>query len=280
MQRVLRVSVNILKDNHNAVRTCRAFGEGIKRQGDVVDYRTDRDHNVRGYHAVVLWGFVQTCQDLIAQCVEHHVPYVFMDMAYWARDTYYKVSVNDRHPTAYLMKKPQPRDRFHSLGLAVKPMQVRKTGNIILAGMSGKAAWAWSFGPEQFEKETALQLQKLTGRPIIYRPKPNWSGATGIPGTKFDKTTPLERVWKDTYCVVTHHSNVGCGALLEGVPVFSKRGAASVLGRWPLDQLENPLLTTPPTREQWASNLAYCQWSLKEMDQGLPWGHLKKEGLV
>ena len=43
------------------------------------------------------------------------------------------------------------------------------------------------------------------------------------------------------------------------------------------------LIEAPPTlsnRLEWASNIAYCQWSIAEMKAGLPWQHLKSEGLV
>jgi hypothetical protein len=235
---------------------------------------------MEGYQAAVLWGFVTSCQEIIKNCKAQGIPFVFMDLAYWARDKgYFKVSVNDRHPTDYFMLQSKPDDRFRKFGLSIKPwQQLSPSSYVLLAGMSGKAAWAWGMQNEVYERDTIRILRQFTQRPIIYRPKPSWPDATNLPGAKLDKVTPLSNAIRGAHCVVTHHSNVGCDALLEGIPVLSKYGIASVLGPHDLGSVEHPYY--PAGREQWAYNAAYCQWSLDEMANGACWNHLKETGLV
>lgn len=273
----MRVSVNILNRNGSAGKTCEAFAKGIARSGDEAVKRTDKDHNMQGFDAAVLWGYVTTCQNVIKSCKDKGIPWVFLDMGYWQRADHFKVAVNERHGTAYFMDKPKPPDRFKKFRISVKPWR-KKGGNILLAGMSAKAAWSWGLQNEEYEKNTVYQLQRLTAREIIYRPKPNFVEAQPISGSKMDRHTPVEVALLRAHCVIAHHSNLACDALLEGVPVLCKYGLASVLAPYDLTSVEHPFY--PEGREQWAYNAAYCNWSLEEMASGKCWGFLKEEGLI
>lgn len=277
----MRVSINILARNAHATRTCQAMAEGIKRCGDIPVYRTDSDHNMDGFSAAVLWGYVTSCQTVIKSCIDRGIPWVFLDMGYWKREAnYFKVSVNDRHPTAYFQKHSKDHRRWSQLGIPLMPRQRNESGYILIAGMSGKAAWSWNLPAEQFERELISTIVKMTDRQIVYRPKPNWAEATKLKGARFDVKTPVHKALGESWCVATHHSNVGCDALVAGVPIFSKRGIASVLSNSSLLTVTAPVFPTDAERQQWAHDAAYCQWSVDEMAQGYCWSWLKEEGLI
>lgn len=268
-----------MKENHHAQRTCGAFAEGLKRHGVIVDMRSDRDHNMAGYDACVLWGFWENCQKVVAAAEAKRIPWIYLDLAYWRREQFYfKVSINDRHPTAYFNDNPLPLSRFEKLKLDISPWQ--STGEYILvAGMSGKGAWSFKLPPGGYESKVIHCLSGLTNRPIIYRPKPNWGAATPIPNSRMDKVTPIERALAGAWAVVTHHSNVGVDGLLAGVPVFTELGVAVPMaypdncGELSLAQIEQPY--RPEGRTQWAANVAHCQWTITEMQKGICWAYLK-----
>ena len=276
----MRVSIHAITGHMSAVKTCKAMAKGIEKCGDEAVIRSVTDTNVSSFDAVVLWGFIEPCQQIIRNCQNLGIPWVFIDLGYFRREKgYYKVTVNDRHPDKYLMILPHPKKRFEKLGLTIKPWRINPSGSILIAGMSGKAAWSWGLQPEEYERAVIQELQtRYPDFPIIYRPKPTWSGASLIPGTKFDKFQPLKHLWSKLWCVVSHHSNVCCEALIEGIPVFCQYGAASVLGPHDLTKIRSPEYSD--NREQWAANLAYCQWSLTEMEEGVVWSYLKEVGLI
>ena len=274
----MRVSVNILKGNGNAMRLCDLMAQGIKASGDTAVARTANDHNMKGFDAALLWGFVTECQQIVAACKEANIPWVYMDNGYQLRSTHFKVAVNDRHPDAYLMKRDMPGDRYKKWGVEILPWRSNLTpaDPIVVAGMSPKAAWSFGLAFEEYERATVAELRKHTKRPIIYRPKiSNSPNAAPIPGSTFDGKEPISSVMARAHCVVSHHSNVGCDALLAGVPVFTRRGAALSMGISDdeLNHVEEPFY--PVDREQWACNLAYCQWSSPEMVSGECWRHMK-----
>lgn len=271
----MRVSVNIIKNHINSTTLCQAFAKGIKVGGDTPQLRTDHSSDMKGYDAALFWGFTTECQRLAENCKAAGIPWVFMDLGYFGREKYFKVMVNDRHPTSYIMNRNLPNDRWQRFGIPIQPWATGRR-NILIAGMSHKAAWSYGVGFEAWEREVVDKLRTLTDRTIIYRPKPNsLHVAKPIPGAVFDKTTPLSALLASAYCVIAHNSNTCCEALLAGVPVFTRYGAARPLGlgEEELHRLENPL--RPEGREQWAANLAYSQWTTREMASGECWRHIK-----
>jgi hypothetical protein len=276
----MKVSINILANHTTASTTCRAMADGIKAAGDTPVIRSATDYNMDGFNAIVIYGFVQECQDAIKAAEHAHIPWVFIDLGYWARSDHYKISVNDRHPTKYYMRANKSLDRFNRWGIPILPRKEATDGYILLAGMSAKAAWSFGLRAEQYERDTISAIQRITKRTIVYRPKPSWGNAGPIPGTVFDKKTRYDAALAAAHVVVTHHSNVATDAILAGIPAIAKRGAASTLAPYDLTTVENPVWPTDDQRRQHAANLAYCNWSVTEMRDGSCWRHLRNSGLV
>lgn len=211
---------------------------------------------------------------------------VYIDLGYWGRREggrwtgYHKLVVNDRHPNAYLWDWEAPPDRlarFH-----VEPKARRAGGNhVVLCGMSDKGARSCGYEPEQWERQAIAAIRKHTNRPIIYRPKPSWKGAKPIEGTHYSsKLRTFEQELECAHCVVTRHSNCALEALLAGVPAHATEGVAATVVPWNLDRIEAPPMPSADMLRQLAQNVAYCQWSIAEMRDGLPWQHLIERGLI
>ena len=272
----MRVSINIQTGNYNAERVCKAYAEGISAVGDKAILRTDKDADMNGYDAAVFWGYWQNCQRIVKVCERDKKPYVYVDLGYWRRERgYFKAAMNHRHPTKYLMSKSMPHDRWQALDMNIASWKRNGGKTVVVAGMSGKGAWSWGMEGGQYEKGVIDQLRQFSTRPIVYRPKPNWHQAVPIVGSDMDRLSPIATLLHRAHCVVTHHSNVGCDAVVAGVPVLTRHAAALHMGLPDTDlkRVENPCY--PEGREQWAANLAYCQWTLEEMRYGVAWRHMK-----
>lgn len=208
---------------------------------------------------------------------------IFADLGYFGRrkrsryDGYHKLVLNARHPTEYFQREQHAPDRFASFGIPIQPW--RKEGrHVLVVGMSAKAARAEGLVPEAWERETVNQLRRITHRPIVYRPKPNWDDARPIMGADFRKDQTLAEAFADCHAVVAHHSNVAVDALIAGIPCICPDGVASVMSGWNLTQIESPPM--PKGRNQWAADLAYTQYSVDEMQDGRAFQYLLAEGLI
>lgn len=271
----MRVSVNVLHGNSNAQLLCRAFAQGITAAGDTAVMRTALESNMDSFDAALFWGFVTECQNIKKECEARGIPWFFMDNGYQLRSTHFKVTLNDRHPESYIMHRSMPDTRFKQWGVTIQPWK-RDGKYILLAGSSRKASWSFGRSFEEYETWAADKIRDVTDVPIVYRPKPNsFREARQIRYTRLDMTTPFDQLLAGAWAVVNHHSNVGCDALLAGVPVFTRCGAALPLSAHDslLYSINAPLY--PDGREQWAYNLAYCQWSAAEMASGECWRHMR-----
>lgn len=207
---------------------------------------------------------------------------IYADLGYFGRreggrwSGYHKLSINDRHPTNYYRARKHAPDRFLKHNVPIQPWGEGRY--VIVAGMSDKGALAEGYQPHQWEQWAINEVRKHTDRPIVYRPKPSWSGKIRLPGAEYQVGVPLEHALKDCHAVVCHHSNVAVEAILAGVPAFTWGGVAEEMGCQDLSMMESP--HRPDNREEWAHALAYTQWNIAELATAEPWLHLKNEGLI
>lgn len=257
---------------------------GIRKHDEQAREIIEEFYNGPVSQIAVFYGLRGNLRQVFADYRMYQRKAVHVDLGYWNRTEggklygYHKVTVNNRHPTAYFQNKRHPHDRFSKLGLQIKPWRTNGE-HILVAGMGPKAADVEGFAPNQWEKDAVAKLRMHTDRPIIYRPKPSWHHPEPIDGTMLSPNNqPLEEVLRKCHAVVSHHSNVCVDALIEGVPVFCVKGVAVTMGLNDISKIEEPLI--PDGREQWAADIAYCQWRPDEMKEGLVWRHLKNEGLI
>lgn len=280
----MKIAVYFAPNNARSKMIADAMIAGIRRQVPSAMKISSLAYKGRPEHDIALfYGLAEGLRRVLDDYVSADRKAVYIDLGYWGRrkksryDGFHKMSVNGRHPTAYFQKRIHPADRFERLGVPILPW--RESGrHIIVAGMSGKGAYAEGHAPEQWERETIARLRQLTRRPIVYRPKPNYLTARPIPGSIFQRDVPLEEALIGAHAVVCHHSNVAVDAILAGVPAFCAKGVAMPMCAPDLSMIEHPAM--PDGREQWAADLAYTQWSVEEMKLGRAWSYLRSEGIL
>ena len=73
---------------------------------------------------------------------------------------------------------------------------------------------------------------------------------------------------QDAYAVINWSSNPATHAVLEGIPVFvGPSSLAYDVGNTDLSKINNP---SKPDRQQWLNDLAYTEWTTKEISEGKP----------
>lgn len=271
--------------NHRSAIVGKAMAEGLQRAGcPRFFFKASTTHSGRcDYDTAIFYGLAGGLSRVLADYRAAGKNAIYVDLGYWGRrklerfDGYHKFALNSRHPTAYFQNRPKGPQRFEEFGIPIRPW--RSAGShVLVIGMSAKAAAAEGLRAEEWERQTIARLRKLTDRPIIYRPKPNWDAARPIDGSLFGKGPTLEQALVDCHAVVAHHSNAAVEALLAGVPCICPDGVASLLSGHDLTQIESPPM--PDGREQFAWDLAWTQWSVDEMKSGAAYRYLLEEGLL
>lgn len=277
------VAVYYAHGNTRSERLAKAAYSGVKAVGDSPLLVRSVDFKKVNCDYAVFYGLAQGLTRVFSEYKEKATA-IYIDLGYWHRrintrfDGYHKVVVNSRHPTQYFQNKEHDPSRFKELGLEVKPWQKNKHGKIIVAGMSEKAALADGLAPSAWERAAIDKLKELIALDIVYRPKPSCRRSRSLPNSFFDKTTPLNVAFKTAYALVTRQSNTAVDALLQGVPVFCEIGVASVMSGGAVAAIHTP--SYPEGRQRWVEDIAWCQFTTAEIAKGLPFMHLKNEGLI
>lgn len=159
-------------------------------------------------------------------------------------------------------------DKYHSD--TMKPWQSNPDGYVLLIGQVRGDASIKGVDFEAWANETARKLID-SGERVLFRDHPLQKIGMSVPGVE-SSTEFLERDLAGAKYVVTYNSNTGVDATLAGVPaVTCDEGAMA----WEVTGHDPLMMPKKCDREQWARNLAYCQWSLNEIENGTMWDHLK-----
>ncbi len=276
------VSVYYAPGNKRSKTLAEAAYKGLRRIGETAVLRDSTKYTGVVSSYAVFYGLSMGL-NRIFEDYKKYATAVYIDLGYWHRrlggrfNGYHKVIVNSRHPTAYFQNNKHSPERFKALGLKIKPW--REKGNrILLAGMSAKAALAEGLIQFQWEKKALESITHVSTKPVTYRPKPNCLQSRPLVGAGYDKRTPLPLALAGCHALVTRQSNTAVDALLEGIPVFCEKGVASVMGESDLSLIDTPYF--PEDRQRWAEDIAWCQFTTAEIAEGVPWRHLKDEGLI
>ena len=203
--------------------------------------------------------------------------FVYWDLGYWnrrpknaARDGHHRLAVDD-WDTASSMLRGCPGDRLEALGVPFVERREKLGDEILVAGMSEKAAGTHGFKAGEWERRMAGVLRRMAGPdvPIVVRPKPS----------KRQKVeTTIEQALERARLLVTHHSNAAIDALALDVPIYCVKGAGALLSPPALSFVDpaRPPSTSAEERLALLRDVAYAQWSVPEMQSGAAWEHVKR----
>ena len=145
-----------------------------------------------------------------------------------------------------------PDDRFKKLNLKVSK-QI-KSGKYILLSEPSEAMKKMYNVPEWLN-DTKSIIKKFTDRNIIVH-------------NKFSKE-PLKKLLKEAWAFVSLQSTAGFTAMINGVPAFFTEKSLKHIAS--ISSIENPEINY-----EIFNNLAYGQWTLKEIESGEAWENFLK----
>ena len=216
---------------------------------------------------------------------------IIMERGYINRCDYHSVGWNGLNGNADFCNKNMPNDRLSALNVGLMPW--RRSGEHIL--LCGQVPWdsqLQHLSPNRKKGRgyidwcisTIKSIRSYSGRKIIFRMHPDianthlemFSFIHDFKNIEFSTNENIADDFENCHAMVCYNSNSAVDAAIMGIPIFTsdESSVAWEVSNRRIKRIENPL-TRP--REQWLQNLAYAQWSLKEISQGYPWLHLTRE---
>lgn len=172
--------------------------------------------------------------------------------------------------------------RANLLGLNLKPWRVQGSHILICGQHDQSLQWENMPNASQWFTETITELRKYTDRKIVIRPHPRCPIiAVEHKFKNVIKQMPIKQVgtyddydipFDNAHAVISWTSNPGIRAVINGYPVFT--GPASLafpVANHNLADIENPQLFD---RQQWLNDIAWTEFTIQEIAQGLPFKHL------
>ncbi len=148
-----------------------------------------------------------------------------------------------------------PEDRLRKLNLDIKSQT--KSGNYIILSEPSEII-KQIYNQYNWVDETKKIIRKYSDREIIVH-------------NKFSKA-PLNQLLKDAWAFVSLQSTAGFKAMLNGIPTFFTLDSLNKINK--IETIENPKINY-----KILNNLAYGQWTIKEIESGEAWENITKNSL-
>lgn len=253
-----------------------AFASGVEKLGYTVVNNSIADVDV--IWSVLFHGRMLSNKTVWNNAKKAGRPVVVLEVGGINRGTTWKVGLNGINQGSYHVPSNVDDSRAKQLGLKLLPW--RTDGEyIIICGQHNKSLqWADMPPMSKWIMDTIDTIQQFSKRTIIIRPHPrcplpyiesqfkNVYNQTPmhIPGTYDNFNLDFSKVWS----TVCWNSNPGSQSIIAGVPSFvGKSSLASAVANTDLSKIENPNM---PERQQWLNELAYTEYTLAEIESGIP----------
>lgn len=205
------------------------------------------------------------------------------------QDDWYRIGLNGfLADTGNFNNKHKARDRWNivrkGLDITIPAYHMRKGPIVIALQLPGDASLK-GISVEQWALDTIKEIRTETDRDIIVRtPQLERSYDQKImdemseqSNVQFQRGTKenLIPTLHEALCTVTYSSGLAIDSLLNGCPNISMSPSSFAYEIVP-NTVKGIEDIRGVARDQWLHNLAYAQWHVNEIEQGLPWLHLKK----
>jgi hypothetical protein len=263
----------------NSAPVFEAFAQGVKENGHSVEY-----HNDSADVAVIwsqLWaGRMAPNQQVWNQYRDSGRNVIILEVGAIARGVTWRVLLNGQQE---FLTVGNDSSRAERLNLQVAPWKRNGTQIVIACQRADSNQWAGQPSLQEWLDITIGQIKQYSRKQIIIRPHPRYPlsynayGAEIVRGFKVAGTYDdynFDEALSNAWAVVNWNSNPGVQSVIAGVPAFvGGSSLAAMVGNTSLAMIERPYR---PDRTQWINDLAWTEWTVEEITQGLPISLLSK----
>ena len=259
-----------------------AFEQGLKAQGHTV---VDSNEDVAVIWSVLWHGRMRFNQHIYEECRTQNKPIIIIEVGNLKRNETWRICLNHINGLGeFGSNKDIDENRPKKLGLQLSPPRINRGDEILIATQHEKSLqWEGMPSMSNWTMQTIDKIRKITDRPIVIRPHPR----SPIPGIEHEfinvrRQTPVQvngtyddfDINYNYHVVINHNSGPPILAAIAGTPVITGNSSLAYPVSDIIENIENPKL--PDNRLSWFTKLTHCEWTVNELQQGIPIKRLEK----
>lgn len=253
---------------------CEALMEGMRRHG--LTPRVAPFDVAAGSDLAVIWSWKQ--MNVIADASKRGAHILVLERGFLQpREEYCSLAVDGFNGRGKFRPAPDGGMRWRRLFPdREREWRKRPNGYVLIIGQVQGDAALFGLDVMKWAGQVARELLAL-GKSVVFRPHPKAQPITNLgahfPGIVKIHTGPLMQALFGAASCVTYNSTTAVEAVLEGVPTVTlDRGSIA----WPVAAHDIDNLNYMPERRLWCHDMAWRQWSMKELADGAAWEHVKQ----
>lgn len=268
-----------------------AFAKSVIDAGHEVIYNEPYrvGHHYNNYDVAVIWsvlwnGRMEPNKQVWEQNRKNNRPVIVLEVGGIKRGTTWKVGLNGINRNGYFSDSGNSSDRANIQNLVLKPW--RTQGEYILVCGQHDKSLQWQGMPRMSTWFLNIydEIRKHTDRPILFRPHPRCRlehiehGLRRVvrqePRKRHGTYDDFDMDFYNIHATISHSSNPGIHSIIAGVPSFVSTSSLAYPVANDIDflhNIENPVM---PDRHQWLNDYAHTEYTIQEIEKGLPLKHL------
>ena len=258
-----------------------AFEKGLVAQGHKI---VDNNEDVAVIWSVLWHGRMSANQRIYEECIRRNKPVIIIEVGNLKRNETWRICLNHINGLGeFGANEDIDVNRPNKLGLQLSPPKTNKKEEILIATQHQKSLqWKGMPTMADWTLHTIDAIRKITDRPIVIRPHPR-SPMTGIEhefiNVRRQQPIQIKGSYDDFdidynyHTVINHNSGPPILAAIAGTPVITGSSSLAYPVSDVLENIENPKLHD---REEWFTKLTHCEWTVDEIQQGIPIKRLEK----
>ncbi len=263
------IHINPAMDHH--VTWGIAFAEGQRVHG--INASIESNYDPIDCDLAVFWGHGEKQKAIGRIQREQGLHYLVMERGYFAdRYKYASLGYDGLNGRADFCNTNSPPDRWEPHKHLMKLWNPGKDYVLLIGQHPGDSSCS-HVNIQQWYVESIMKARAIQDLPVVFRHHPEYE-TPSIPCGVDVVNGNLQNCLNKAACVITFSSTVGIDALLAGIPVVA---IDPISMAWPLAGHSVKEVPSMPDRQQWTYDLAYTQWTEKEIRSGAAWAHLRQK---
>jgi hypothetical protein len=227
----------------------------------------------------VLWyGRMQGNRRIYENCIKKKLPIIIVEVGNLKRNYTWRISINHVNRQGIFGNDTDlDNSRPQKLGVSLNDIRPNRKSEILIAAQHTRSL-QWQGRPDTkiWVTELIKKLKNFTDRSIFVRPHPRSLfgpvfGTTMIYPKKIENTYDDFDMDYNYHCIINHNSGPAIQSIINGTPAICDQTSLAYPVSCSIDQIENPVI---PDRHQWFLELCHTEWTVEEIEKGLPFSRI------